>query len=67
MDLGKISTEVYIIFISVVLKVMPHSVIEGDWKRSLFIWGKVDEKIVSLLVSRITSKDPCNTGVPGLT
>ena len=66
MDKGEVWSEVDVIFISVVFKVMPQFMVEDDRVRFLFLQGREDKEIVSLLVSWVGSRDPHDPGVSAL-
>ena len=66
MDKGEVWSKIDVIFISVIFKVMPRSMVKDNRVRFLFLQGREDKKIVSLLVSWVGSKDPYDLGVSAL-
>ena len=65
-DKGEVWSKIDVIFISVIFKVMPQSMVKDNRVRFLFLQGREDKKIVSLLVSCVGSKDPYDLGVSAL-
>ena len=63
MDTREVLSEVDGIFVSVIFKVVPQAVVEGNRVRSLLVgWGEYKE-IVSLFVSWITGRNMSDVGV----